>query len=306
MNAPSAILRRKIRIRRKKKYISVGDAAAKQPDIKNAGGIPIAGPHTDARQTDEKQQEAMQSMTLREHLLELRSRLLKAMLAIFLAFLACYGFADTIFEYLVLPLQKVMPEGNTMIFTGIPEGFLVEMYLAFVAGFFMATPVIFYQIWAFIAPGLYKEEKRYIVPIACLSAIFFIAGMAFCYFVAFPFVFQFFMTYSRGIVKAAPTMQQYFSFTIRLLFAFGIIFELPLFCFFLARLGIIKARQMRSCRKYAVVACFIIAAILTPPDVMSQLLMAGPLLLLYEISILVAAVSEKKDSASQPHPAVSI
>lgn len=234
-------------------------------------------------------------MSLREHLVELRTRLLRAAICVVVGFFACFGFAKTIYSFLTAPLESVLPADSFMIFTGLPEGFLVEVRVAFFAAIFLTSPLIFYQIWSFVAPGLYKEERRFVLPVALASAVFFICGALFCYFFVFPIAFEFFMSYSTGKIKAAPSVAQYLSFVTQLLLAFGLVFELPLFCFFLGRLGILKAAHLRRWRPYSVLGCVILAALLTPPDVYSQLLMVGPLLLLYEVSILIVAFFGKKD-----------
>lgn len=233
-------------------------------------------------------------MGLLEHLSELRSRLVRACVWVAIGFGVCWYYVDPLFDILVNPLLGVLPEGTHAQYTTLPEAFFARMYIAFVAGLFLASPMIFYQIWAFVAPGLYDEEKRYIIPIAFLSALFFIAGGAFCYYIVFPFAFNFFISYSSPEIVITPKISDYLSFVLKLLFAFGLIFEMPIFTLFLSRLGIINAALMRRFRKYAVVIIFILAAILTPPDVLSQLLMAGPMLLLYEISICVALIFGRK------------
>ena len=255
-------------------------------------------------------------LTLRDHLVELRKRIFRAFLWILAGFVGCFPFASTLFGYLQAPLVAVMPAGSTFIFTGLPEGFFIEMKVAFVAGLFITSPMVFYQIWCFIAPGLYREEKIYIIPLALFSAICFIGGASFCFFVAFPFAFEFFMSYSTETIKAMPSISEYLHLVLQMLLAFGLVFELPLFVLFLSRLGMVTAAQLRRFRRYAVLVNVILAAVLTPPDVFSQLLMAGPLLLLYEISILIAVIFGKKpkdkdaeegDPASAPEgvPAVA-
>ena len=229
-------------------------------------------------------------MSLMDHLNELRRCLTKACIAVFVCFILCWAVVDPIFNTLVDPLLTALPEGSHAMYTTLPEGFFTRLFIAFVAGFFVASPVIFYQIWSFIAPGLYDEEKRFIVPIALLSALFFIGGGLFCFFIVFPYVFTFFISFATESIVAMPKVSDYLDFVLKLLFAFGLIFEMPLFTFFLSRLGLVTAQTMRRVRRYAVLAIFIIAAILTPPDVVSQLLMAGPMLLLYELSIFIAAV----------------
>ena len=168
--------------------------------------------------------------------------------------------------------------------------------IAFILGLFVASPAIFYQIWAFISPGLYEEEKHFIMPVAFISAIFFILGGVFCYYIVFHYAFQFFMSFVTAEIQAMPKISDYLDFVLKLILAFGFIFEMPIFAFFLSRMGIVTAAKMRRARRYAVLIIFIVAAILTPPDVVSQLLMAVPMLILYEISILVAALFGKKEA----------
>ena len=257
-----------------------------------AGGEPPAP--VDPPSGEEEEPEEERPMTLLEHLGELRKRLVRGFLAILIGFFACYGFAQQLFYYLSLPLLKVMPADSKFIYTGVAEGFFVDMKVAFVAGVFVACPFLFHQIWAFIAPGLYEEEKKYIIPLALSSALFFILGGVFCYFGVFPFAFEFFMSYSTDNIVAMLSIDEYLSFALKMVLAFGLIFEMPLFSFFLARMGLITAQKMREVRKYAILAIFVVAAILTPPDVFSQLMMAGPMIVLYEVSIWVAVLVGKK------------
>lgn len=255
----------------------------------------------DDEQRDESEKNEEGSMGLLDHLNELRGRLVKACIAVAVCFGICWAFVDPLFEILLNPLLAILPEGTHAQYTTLPEAFFTRMYIAFMAAIFMASPVIFYQIWAFVAPGLYDEEKRYIIPIAFLSAVFFIGGALFCYYIVFPFAFNFFISYSTPEIVITPKVSDYLSFVIKLLIAFGLIFEMPIFTLFLARLGILTAAMMRRARRYAIVIIFILAAILTPPDVVSQLLMACPMLLLYELSIGVAVVfgrKKKKDKTA--------
>ena len=251
---------------------------------------------------DDEPEEAHDKMSLLGHLRELKKRLLRSFMAIGVGFLACYSVSEELFNLLVQPLLKVLPAGSKLIYTGLPEAFFTYMKVAFVAGCFVASPIVFYQIWAFIGPGLYDEEKRHVLPVAFFSAFFFILGGAFAYFIAFPFAFEFFMSYSTGIIEAQPKVDEYLSFTLQLLFAFGLVFEMPLFTFFLSKMGLVTATGMRKVRRYAVLANFVAAAILTPPDVMSQMLMAAPLLLLYEFSILVAQAFGRKPKEPEITP----
>ncbi|MDR3175069.1 MAG: twin-arginine translocase subunit TatC [Desulfovibrio sp.] len=233
-------------------------------------------------------------MTLGDHLRDLRSCLFKSFLWLIAGFCICYPFHEELFALLFAPLIAVMPEGAKLVYLSPPEAFFTYMKIAVVAGLFLTSPMVFYHLWAFIAPGLYREEKMRILPAAFFSAFFFVSGGLFCYFVVFEVAFKFFMSYNKGNVQAMPAMDETLSFVLQFLLAFGVVFELPLFAFLLARIGLISADALRRFRRYAILIMVIVAAILTPPDVVSQLLMAGPLILLYEMSILIAAFFGKK------------
>ncbi len=243
-------------------------------------------------QPDEEKPE--RAMTLMEHLGELRTRLVRSFIAVGLAFMVCYTFAERLFAELCKPLVNALPEGSKLIFTALPEAFFVYLKVGLVAAIFVVSPYLFYQVWSFISPGLYDEEKKYMIPMALISAFFFISGASFCFFVVFPYAFTFFVGFASEDIAAMPSLGEYLGFSLKLLIAFGLIFEMPLFTFFLARMGIVTADRMRNFRRYAVLCIFITAAILTPPDVISQLLMAMPMMLLYEVSIGVAAVFGRK------------
>lgn len=237
------------------------------------------------------------AMTFTEHLEELRKRLFRALIAALIGFLACYGFKEYLFDLLMTPLVEVLPPDSTMIFTSLPEAFFTYLKVAFVAGVFLASPYIFYQIWRFVGPGLYDTEKKFMIPIAFFSALFFICGALFGYFIVFPIGFNFFMGFATDMIQPMPSLREYLSFSIKLLFAFGLAFELPLFIFFLARMGIVNSKSLRKKRKYAILLAFVVSAFLTPPDIVSQVLMSGPLVILYELGILVAYLwgKERKD-----------
>jgi sec-independent protein translocase protein TatC len=244
---------------------------------------------------DEKEEDdGNKPMTLRDHLVELRSRLFKSFLWLIAGFCLCWPWNEELFALLLAPLAAVMPEGVKFVYLSPPEAFFVYIKVCLAAGFFLTSPMVFYQVWAFIAPGLYKEEKLFILPAALSSAVFFLCGALFCRFVVFDAAFRFFMSYNRGPVQAMLGMEETFGFALQFLLAFGAIFELPLFIFFLSRLGLVTADMLRRFRRYAVLAAVIIGAVLTPPDVISQLLMAGPLILLYEIGIVIALLFGKK------------
>jgi sec-independent protein translocase protein TatC len=252
-------------------------ASCEDPSDDGTTGVPVprSAASPVAREEKTAQESAGESegkpMTLMGHLGELRSRLMRILIMVMLGFFACYAVSDTLFGELVKPLTASMPQGSKLIFTSIPEAFFVYMKVGFVASLFLTSPYIFYQIWAFVAPGLYEEERRYIIPLAAFSAFFFLSGAAFCYFLVFPIAFEFFMSFATDTILPMPSLNEYLGFALKLLIAFGIIFEMPLFAFFLARIGILTAAHLRRWRKYAIIIIFIVAAILTPPDVVSQL-----------------------------------
>lgn len=235
-----------------------------------------------------------QEMTLTEHLEELRKRLIVCAVAVGVAFCVTYYFSKDLFRLLMAPLLEVMPPEQGLIFTGLPEAFFTYLKVALVAAVFASAPVILYETWRFVAPGLYSREKKYIFPFVFLSTLFFVGGALFGYYVVFPFGFAFFVGFATDFIRPMPSVKEYFSFATRMLFAFGVVFELPVFTMFLSRIGLINHKMLIRQRKYAFLAVFVISAILTPPDVMSQLMMAGPLLILYEISIVVARIFGKK------------
>ena len=228
--------------------------------------------------------------TFIEHLEELRKRLIISLLAVGIGFSICYIFSEKIFQLLMIPLQETLPAGASMIFTHLPEAFFTYLKVALLAGMFLASPVVLYQIWLFVAPALYSHEKKYVIPFVSLSTILFIGGAAFGYFIVFPFGFKFFLSFATDFIQPAPKIKEYLSFCSILLLTFGLVFELPLFILFLAKLGVVDAKMLSRNRRYVVLGMFVAAAILTPPDVVTQLMMAGPLLLLYEVSIWVAKI----------------
>ena len=229
-----------------------------------------------------------------EHLEELRKRIIICLIAVGIGFAVSYAFAKKIFAFLAIPLEKALPPQSTLIFTSPTEAFLTYLKTAIISGLFLAIPVVLYQIWKFIAPGLYEREKTYAVPFVLSSSILFIGGALFGYFIVFPFAFKFLMGFASESLQALPSMREYFNIAVKLLFAFGITFETPVFIFFLARLGIVNYTMLRSYRKYAIILAFVVAALLTPPDVFTQLMMALPLVILFELSLLITRISERK------------
>ena len=234
-----------------------------------------------------------------DHLEELRERIIKSFIAVVIGFAVCYGFKEKLFEIITRPLISVMEKGDQLIFTGLPEAFFTYLKVAFLGGFLLAGPVVIYQFWMFVAPGLYKKERRVMIPIVILSTFFFIGGALFGYFIVFPWGFQFFLSFASESIKALPSMKEYLSFASKLLLAFGLVFELPIVITFLARLGLVTVPFLRANRKYAVLIFFVGAAMITPPDVVTQIMMAFPLMLLYEISIWGAIAFGQKDVSEE-------
>jgi sec-independent protein translocase protein TatC len=234
-------------------------------------------------------------MTLTEHLEELRWCILKSVLAVVVASVACYYFSDSIFAIVVAPLRQNLQPGQNLIGTSVTEAFFVEIKVALAAGVLFSCPVIFYQIWRFVAPGLSGSEIKWIIPFVFCATGFFFAGTFFCYRFVLPVAFKYFIEqYETMGVSPAIRIGEYFTFFFRMILAFGATFELPVFTFFLVRVGIWDYRFMLRSFRYAIVAIFIIAAILTPtPDVINQTLLAGPMLLLYILSIGVAYIWRK-------------
>ncbi|MDJ0984658.1 MAG: twin-arginine translocase subunit TatC [Desulfobacterales bacterium] len=233
------------------------------------------------------------------HLEELRSRLIKIFIAVGIGFAASYGFKEKLFEILVQPLVKVMEEGDHLIFTGLPEAFFTYLKVSLLAGIMLASPIILYQFWMFVAPGLYQKERRLMGPIVLLSSFFFIAGALFGYYIVFPWGFKFFLGFATESIRPLPSMKEYLAFSAKLLLAFGLVFELPMVLTFMARLGIVSVDFLKRNRKYALLLFFAGAAILTPPDIVTQVMMALPLMVMYELSIFGARIFGKKKQETE-------
>ena len=234
-------------------------------------------------------------MPFTAHLGELRSRLIKSLLAVIVAFLACFAFAETIFAILTTPLLQIQTPGLTLIGTGVAEAFFTKIKVAFIASLFLSFPVILWQSWQFIAPGLYEHERRYTLRFVFFGTLFFLLGAWFCYEAVFNSGYRFLLKRYQAIeVRPAIRIGEYLSFSSKLLLAFGITFELPVLAYFLARIGLIDHRFLMRHFRYAILFIFLLAAILTPPDIVSQLLLAFPLTLLYGVSIAVAYVARQK------------
>ena len=229
------------------------------------------------------------------HLEELRKRLITCFIAIGVGAAVSFAFKEWLFNILVQPLIKVMEEGDTLIFTGLPEAFFTYLKVALLSGILVSSPVILYQFWMFVAPGLYTKERKLLAPIVLLSTFFFVGGALFGYFIVFPWGFKFFLGFATETIRPLPSMKEYFAFSAKLLLAFGLVFELPLVLTFLAKLGIVSVAFLKKNRKYALLLFFVGSAILTPPDVVTQVMMALPLMVLYELSIIGARIFGRKE-----------
>lgn len=245
-------------------------------------------------------------MPLLDHLIELRTRLLYSVAALFVAFAVCYLFAEDLYAFLVAPLADLMHgENRRMIYTGLAEVFFTYVKVAFFAGAFLSFPLIASQIWMFVAPGLYKYEKRAFLPFLIATPILFFLGGAMAYYVIFPLAWQFFLSFeTAGMAGALPIeleakVGEYLSLVMKLIFAFGLAFQLPVLLTLMARTGLVTSEGLAKRRKYAIVAVFVVAAILTPPDIISQVGLAVPILILYEISIVLARIVERKRAARE-------
>lgn len=236
-------------------------------------------------------------MSLVAHLTELRDRLLRAVLAILVGFIILFPFANDIYGFVSAPLRKLMPEGSTMIATGVASPFLTPFKLSLVLAIFMAMPVVLYQIWGFVAPGLYQKEKRIAMPLLASSVLLFYAGAAFAYFVVFPLIFAFFTSVGPDNVQVMTDINSYLDFVLKLFLAFGIAFEMPIASVILIWTGVTSSESLAQKRPYIIVGCFVFGMLLTPPDVISQSLLAIPMWLLFELGIFFGKLLEHKPSS---------
>ena len=224
------------------------------------------------------------------HLIELRDRLIRALIAVAVGCiaLAIWPGPAGLYDWLAQPLVAHLPEGTKLIATNVISPILVPLKILLMGGFLLALPVVLYQAWAFVAPGLYSHEKRLVLPLVISSTILFFIGVAFCYFIVIPAMSQFIQAFAPTAIAAAPDIEQYFGFVLTLFLVFGIAFEVPIAVIVLARVGIVTIEQLKNFRGYFIVAAFVVAAVVTPPDVISQLSLAIPMCILYEVGILAA------------------
>ena len=237
--------------------------------------------------------------TFLSHLFELRDRLIRSLVAVVIMFLPCFFYASELYDLVAMPMMKTLPEGSRMIATGVITPFFIPMKIALVAGFLLALPYVLYQAWAFVAPGLYSHEKRLALPLVVSSTVLFFLGMTFCYFFVFGTVFKFIATFAPKSISVAPDIEAYFNFVLGMFIAFGVTFEVPVVVVVLVMTGLVSVEKLREIRSFVIVGAFIVAAIVTPPDVVSQLLLAIPLCLLYEVGIFVARFVEKPRPAGE-------
>ena len=235
--------------------------------------------------------------TFLSHLIELRERLVRSIIVFAIACAPALYFSAELYDVLAYPLMQSLPQGSKMIATGVITPFLIPMKIAFMAAFVAVLPYILYQGWAFVAPGLYAHEKKLVLPLVVSSTLLFMLGMVFCYFIVFGKVFAFISTFAPKSISVAPDIEAYFNFVLGMFMAFGLAFEVPVVVVVLVITGLVTVEQLREWRGYVVVAIFVVAAVVTPPDVVSQIALAVPMCLLYEIGIFVAQAVSKRRKA---------
>ena len=227
---------------------------------------------------------------LKPHIADLRKRLVISTITVVVMFFVCFSFYEPILEWMMVPVEAALPKNSQMVAVEIQETFFTALKVAFFSGFIVSLPVIFWQLWLFLAPGLYEHEKMLVIPFVFFGTLMFLVGASFAYYIVVPLGFDFLIAFGSSVVTVLPSIGKYVDFFTKLLFGFGIAFELPVVTFFLAKIGLVDDRMLKDFFRYAIVIIFIVAALLTPPDVLSQLLMAAPLILLYGVSIYIAKV----------------
>ncbi len=225
---------------------------------------------------------------LKPHIADLRKRLVNSAICLGIAFFACFFFYEPILEWMMVPVEAALPNNTQMIAVEIQETFFTALKVAFFSGFIVSLPVIFWQMWLFLSPGLYEHEKKLVFPFVFFATLMFLTGAGFAYYIVVPYGFEFLINFGSAVVTVLPSIGKYVGFFTKLLFGFGIAFELPVITFFLAKIGLVDDQMLKDYFKYAIVIIFIVASLLTPPDVITQFLMAGPLIFLYIVSIYIA------------------
>ena len=242
--------------------------------------------------------------TFISHLVELRTRLVRAVIAVLAVFIVLFIYPgpSAIYDVLAQPMLTALPQDTRMIATGVITPFMVPVKVTLMAAFVLALPVVLYQAWAFVAPGLYKHEQKLAMPLIASSTVLFLLGMAFCYFVVFRTVFHFIANFAPESITPAPDIEAYVSFVMTMFIAFGVTFEVPVAVVLLVKSGMVTVEKLRSARGYVIVGAFVIAAVVTPPDVLSQFMLAVPLCILFEVGLLVAKMLERKALEAETDP----
>ncbi len=243
-------------------------------------------------------EEPLDSQPFMAHLIEFRDRMLRAIASVAVVFIGLFSFSNEIYLYVSEPLRQYLPASSSMIATDVTSPFLTPFKLTLVLSLFAAMPYVLYQVWAFVAPGLYKREKKIVIPLFCSSVILFYAGMAFAYYVVFPLVFMFFTSVGPEGVSIMTDIRSYLDFVLKLFFAFGISFEIPIAVVILSWMGAVDPDNLAKKRPYVFVLCFVFGMLLTPPDILSQTLLAIPMWLLFEIGIMFGRLVKPKPEAS--------
>jgi len=245
--------------------------------------------------------------TFVSHLIELRTRLMHALVAFVAAFVALFLWPGSapIYDFLAAPLMQALPEGTRMIATGVITPFMVPVKVTAMVAFMLALPYVLYQAWAFVAPGLYEHEKKLALPIVVLSTVLFLAGVAFCYYFVFGKVFSFINDFAPKSITPAPDIEAYFGFVITMFLAFGTTFETPIVVILLVRFGVVSVEKLKEARPYVIVGAFVVAAVVTPPDVLSQFMLAVPMCVLYEVGLFLARfVGRRAEEKAETGPAL--
>jgi sec-independent protein translocase protein TatC len=227
---------------------------------------------------------------IKPHIAELRKRLVISGICLIVMFFACFAVYEPILEWMMAPAKAILPEGTSMVAIEIQETFFTALKVSFFSAFLVSLPVIFWQIWLFLAPGLYDHEKKLALPFVLAATLMFLIGSSFAYYVVVPYGFDFLIAFGSTVVSVLPSIGKYVGFFTKLLFGFGVAFELPVITFFLAKIGLVDDKSLKDFFKYAIVLIFVFSALLTPPDILTQFLMAGPLIFLYGVSIYVAKI----------------